>query len=164
MFKLFSVLALSAWLLTGCASAGRYPSLAVRDVERATGTLQPAAAEPYVPPATPPETLDRIAALLAEAQSAHQAFLASAENRRATIAAGRRGAEGSDAWSRGQIALADVASGRSKVMVPLAELDRLYVDAELAGGELGRISAARDEVIALVESENQTIDQLRGGG
>ncbi len=153
-----------AALLAGCASPGRYPSLAVRDAERATGTLQPAEAEPYVPPATPAETLDRIGRLSADAQAAHQTFLAAVEKGRGTIAAGASAAEGSDAWSRAQIALADIEASRSQTMIALAELDRLYVDAELAAGELERISAARDAVSALIESESQTIDGLRSGG
>jgi hypothetical protein len=156
-------LVIAALLLAGCASTGRYPSLAVRDAERATGTMQPAEPEPYVPPATPPETLDRINRLTADAQATHQAFLAAVEKGRGTIAAGRGGAEGSDARSRAEIALADLAASRSQTMIALAELDRLYVDAELAGGELERIAAARDEVNTLVESESQTIDGLRDG-
>lgn len=162
--KPFLALAVTALLLGGCASAGRYPSLAIRDVERATGTLQPAEPEPYVPPATPPETLDRLGRLVSDAQAAHRAFLAAAENGRATIAAGRGATEGSDAWSRGQVALADLEASRSQAMIALAELDRLYVDAELAGGELERISTARDTVSALIESESQTIDGLRSSG
>jgi hypothetical protein len=154
-------LVIAALLLGGCASTERYPSLAIRDAERAMGTLQPAEPEPYVPPATPPETLDRLSRLVADAQAAHQAFLAAAEKGRATIAAGRGAAEGSDAWSRGQVALADLEASRSQAMITLAELDRLYVDAELAGGELERISAARDVVYALIESESRTIDSWR---
>jgi hypothetical protein len=157
-------LALAALLLAGCASTGRYPSLAIRDAERATGTLQPAEPAPYVPPATPPETLDRIGRLAADAQAAHRTFLAAVEKGRATIAAGRSAAQGTDAWSRAQIALADLEASRSQAMIALADLDRLYVDAELAGGELERISAARDESAALIATENETIDALRAGG
>jgi hypothetical protein len=156
-------LATAALLLAGCASTGRYPSLAIRDAERATGTLQPAEPEPYMPPATPPETLDRVERLVADAEAAHQAFLAAADEGRATIAAGRGAVEASDAWSRAQVALADLEARRSQTMVALAGLDRLYVDAELSGAALERISAARDGVIALVESENRTIADLRWG-
>src|SRR5690242_16902516 len=106
-------LPLAALAMTACASPGKYPSLATRDAERATGTLQPAEAAPYVPPATPIETLDRLGRLTAEAQAAHQAFLAAAERARAPAAAARGSAEGSDAWSVAAIALADVESARS---------------------------------------------------
>jgi hypothetical protein len=152
-----------AVLLTGCASPSRYPSLGVRDAERATGTLQPGDAEPYVPPATPSETLDRIGQLNAEAQAAHREFFAVVERARASIAAGRDAAEGSDRWSIAQVALADVQASRSRTMIALAELDRLYVDTQLAGGDLARISAARDEVNAMVEAEDASIADLRGG-
>lgn len=151
-----------AALVAGCASPSRYPSLGVRDAERATGTLQPAEAEPYVPPATPSETLDRIGRLNAEARAAHQEFFAVADRARAPIAAGRGAAQGSDRWSLALVALADVEASRSRTMIALAELDRLYVDTELAGGDLARISAARDEVNAMVEAENASIDELQG--
>jgi hypothetical protein len=156
-----ALLSVAALALSACASANRYPSLGMRDAERATGTLQPAEAEPYVPPATPAETLDRLGKLVAEAQAAHQGFLAAAEGARTPARAGAGAAEGSDAWSKAQIALADVETSRSQTMIALAELDRLYVDAEMEGLELTRIAAARDEVVALIESENRTIDSLR---
>jgi hypothetical protein len=47
-------------------------------------------------------------------------------------------------------------------MIALAELDRLYVDAELEGGDLTPIAAVRDEVSALIDAENRTVDGLRG--
>jgi hypothetical protein len=159
-----SLSALSVALLaTACASPGKYPSLATRDAERATGTLQPAEAEPYVPPATPTETLDRLGRLTAEAQAAHQTFLAAAERARGPAAAGRGASEGSNAWSVAQIALADVESARSATMIALAELDRLYTDTELAGGDLSQIGPARDEAAGLVAAEDAALDALRGG-
>jgi hypothetical protein len=157
-----AALLLTALLLTACASPGKYPSLAMRDAERATGTLQPVEAEPYVPPTTSAETLDQLGRLAAEAQGAHQAFLAAAERARGPAAAARGAAEGSNAWSVAQIALADVESARSTTMIALAELDRLYVDTELAGGDLSRIGPARDEAAALVAAENAALDALRG--
>lgn len=161
--KPFLALTVTALLIAGCASPGRYPSLALRDSERATGTLQPAEPEPYAPPATPAETLDRIAKLTSEAEAAHRTFLSVAEKGRAAILAGRAAATGSEAWARAQVALADLEASRSQAMVALADLDLLFVDAELAGAELDRIAAARESVLALVDSENRTIDELRGG-
>jgi hypothetical protein len=148
--------------LAACAAPSRYPSLAIRDAERPSGTLQPTEAEPYVPPATPSETLDRLGRLTAEAQAAHQTFLAATERARAPVAAGRGTAEGSDAWSKAQIALADLEASRSQAMIALADLDRLYLEAELEAADMTRITAARDEVSALVDSENRTIAELQG--
>lgn len=161
--KPFLALTVTALLLAGCASPGRYPSLAIRDAERAAGTMQPADPEPSVPPATPAETLDRIAALVAEGQAAHQAFLASAEKARGPARAAAGAAEGSERWAVAQVTLADLHANRSQTMIALAELDLLYVDAELAGGELERIAGARDQIAALVAIEDQTIETLRDG-
>ena len=47
-------------------------------------------------------------------------------------------------------------------MVSLADLDRLYVDAATQGEATDRIGAARDEVAALVSSEDGTIAELSG--
>jgi hypothetical protein len=148
-------------MLAGCASPGRYPSLGIRDAERATGTLEPAEAEPYVPPATPAATLDRLGTLSAQAQAAHQAFLAAADKARAPVAAARGAAEGSDRWSVAQVALADLEASRSQAMIALADLDRLYVDATLEAAELTRIADARDEVGSLVEGESRLIAELQ---
>jgi hypothetical protein len=163
VIKPLAVLSIAALLATACAGPGKYPSLATREAERATGTLQPAAPEPYAPPTTPAETLDRLGTLSAEAKAAHQAFLAAADRARGPAAAARGTGEGSNAWSVAQIALADVESSRSATMIALAELDRLYVDTELAGGDLSRIGPARDEAAALVAAEDAALDALRGG-
>ncbi|MBO0749697.1 MAG: hypothetical protein J2O44_04600, partial [Porphyrobacter sp.] len=69
-------------------------------------------------------------------------------------------AVGDDAWAKAEAALADVRAARSKTMIPLADLDRLYVDAATQGEATARIGAARDEVAGLVTSEDRTVDQL----
>ena len=54
--------------LGACATATEeYPSLAIRDAERVTGTLEPAPPTPYVPPATPAAVVDRLDRLAADA-------------------------------------------------------------------------------------------------
>src|SRR5690606_24459962 len=59
--------------LAACASPGEeYPSLALREAERATGSFEPAPPEPYVPPPPPAAVLDRLDALAAEAARAHR--------------------------------------------------------------------------------------------
>jgi hypothetical protein len=158
----FIAFALVALPLAACSSPTRYPSLAIRDVERPSGTATPAPPDPYVPPATPPQTLDRLGRLAAEAETAHHAFLAAADKARAPVAAAAETAEGSAQWAAAEIALANLEAARSQTMVPLAELDRLYVDAEHDAADLTRISAARDQVNALVESEDRTLAELRG--
>jgi hypothetical protein len=154
-------LALSAFaLLAACASArNQYPSLAVRPAERATGTLQPVAAEPVLTP-PPAATLDRVSQLAADARAAHQAFAEQVAGARAVIAGGRGAAVGNEAWAKAESALADVRAARSKTMAPLADLDRLYDDAATTGQATDRIGAAREEVAGLVTSEDRTVAEL----
>src|SRR5690606_18799558 len=48
-------------LLGACTTpADQYPSLAIRDAERVTGTLEPAEPAPYVPPETPAAVVTRL--------------------------------------------------------------------------------------------------------
>lgn len=153
---------IAALLLAGCATPpeGEYPSLAIRDVERVAGTL--AAPEPP-PPAPPlPATLDRLDALLDQASAAHARFLAAAPRARGTIGAAAGAAAGSENWARAQVALAGLEGARSQAMIALADLDRLYVDAAVAGESLQRISAARESVTAMVEEEDRLIASLAG--
>jgi hypothetical protein len=146
--------------LAACASAqGNYPSLAIRPAERASGTLTPAAATPvFAAPA--PAALDRVSQLAADAKAAHQAFVEAVAGARAAIAGARRAAVGDDAWARGEAALADVRAGRAKTMIPLADLDRLLVDAATQGQATDRIAAARDEVEGYTTAEDRTLAEL----
>jgi len=156
-------LAFSA-LLASCAGApeGAYPSLAIRDIERVSGTL--AAPEPLPAPEPPaPATLLRLDDLTDQASAAHARFLEAAP------AAGRltqeAGAVGTEGWARGQVALADLQAIRSQAMIALADLDRLYVDAvtERGGGAVQPIATARDSVGAMIAEEDRVIATLAAG-
>jgi hypothetical protein len=149
--------------LGACAASDKYPSLALRDAERAAGTMQPVEPAAYVPPATPPAVLGRLEQLAAEAASAHQAFLAEAPQARSTIAAARGAEPGAESWARAQVALAGLEATRSRAMIALADLDRLYVDAAVEGSELERIGATRDRVAAQVDEQNAAIESLASG-
>lgn len=147
--------------LAACASPGEeYPSLALREAERATGSFEPAPPEPYVPPPPPAAVLDRLDALAAEAARAHRAFLAEAPAARRAVAAAGNADVGSDGWARASVAVADLESARSQAMIALADLDRLMVDAATEGEALDRIAAVRDAVIAQVDEQNATIEGL----
>jgi hypothetical protein len=149
--------------LGACATPSEeYPSLALRPAERVTGTLQPAPPEPYVPPPTPAAVVDRLEQLAGEAASAHQAFLAEAPRARSAVAAARGAQIGAESWSVAQVAVAGLESSRSKAMIALADLDRLYVDAAVGGEELTRISAVRDRVATQVGEQDATIEGLLG--
>lgn len=145
--------------LAACASApGGYPSLAIRDAERVTGTI--AAPEPYVPPPTPAPVLDRLTQLTGEAASAHAAFLSKAPSARSTVTAARGASAGSENWAQAQVALAGLEAARSQAMVALADLDRLYVDAAVEATELEPIAEAREDVIEMVAAEDAVIAEL----
>lgn len=144
--------------LCACATpADQYPSLAIRDVERVTGTANAATPPPYAPPSPTAETLDRLGKLQAEASAAHIAFTAQEARDRAVIARLSGAATGTDSWATGLAALADLSGLRSRTMVALADLDRIYADAAVAGEDLARIAAARDAVAALVAQEDAVI-------
>lgn len=146
----------AALALSGCSKdAALYPSLAIRDAERVTGTFEPVPAPVYVPPKPGTETLGRIGKLRADAQAAHTKFLAIAERRR--DAAGQGGDVGSEAWAAAQVAVADLTAARSETMIPLAELDILFVTAQNDGAETAEIEQARSEVDAWVAAEDKLI-------
>ena len=147
--------------LGACATpAEEYPSLALRDAERVAGTLQPAQPAPYVPPPTPAPVLDRLEQLAAEAASAHQAFLAEAPQVRGAVAAARGAEPGAESWARAQVALAGLETTRSRAMIALADLDRIYVDAAVDGTELTRIAFTRDRVASQVGEQNAAIEDM----
>lgn len=150
-------------LLCACATpADEYPSLALRDAERVTGTLKPAEPVRYVPPETPAAVVTRLDQLAADAASAHQAFVAEVPAARNVVSAARGADVGSDGWARASVAVAGLEGTRSRAMIALADLDRLMVDAAIQGGALERIVAVRDTVTAQVAEQNATIESLLG--
>jgi hypothetical protein len=161
-FNRACLIAVAGTSLAACATtpSDEYPSLAIRDAERVAGTLQPVPPEPYVPPQPPPAVLDLLDRLAGDAASAHRSFLAEAPQARGAVAAARGTQPGADSWARAQVAVAGLESSRSKAMIALADLDRLYVDAAVGGEALDRISAARDRVAAQVDEQNATIEAL----
>ena len=98
--------------------------------------------------------------LIADARASHAAFAEVADGARSAIAGARGAATGSDAWARGEAALADVRAARGKTTVPLADLDRLLVDATTQGEAGDRIEAARAEVAELVAAEDRVVAEL----
>jgi len=149
-------------LLAGCATPpGDYPSLAIREAERIAGTIEPAEPGPYVPPALPSAVLGAAENLAATARQAHEAFLAEAPRASATVENARGAAVGSETWARAEVALASLISARGRTMEPLADLDRLYVDAAVEGQALADIAATRGAVEAQVAEEDAAIARLQ---
>jgi hypothetical protein len=152
----------SILLLSACASTQQeYPSLSIREFEQ-TRTLTVPQATPTPAPAVPAESLDRLSQLLAEARSAHQAFTSQIAATRNAISAARGADIESQEWAEAQIRLADLESERSRALIALADLDQLFIDAQLQAAPLDEISAVRDEVEAMVAEENLTVAQLSG--
>lgn len=148
-------------LAAGCASTtGDYPTLDMREGERVSGTLAAPVAAAPTPPAPPAPVNERATALAEQARAAHAAFLETAGAVRAPIAQSAGAAPGSDAWSAAQLALAELSTNRSEVMVALAELDLLYLQAANAGQALGPIGETRAGVEALVADEDRLLDAL----
>lgn len=150
--------------LAGCSTASEdYPSLAIREAERVSGTMEAIPPQPYIPPATPAGVVDRLDQLVADAAGANEAFGAEAPGARTLVAAARGAQPGAESWARAQVALANLEASRSRAMIALADLDRLYVDAAVEGAELERIAAARDTVATQVEQQNAAIAALAEG-
>lgn len=152
--------------LGACASAGGdYPSLAIRDAERAEGQFdsgEPARLD--VPPVEVDLTggLDaRLSSLVSAAEEAHATFTEVQPRAERLVSAAAGSAVGSDSWAAAQVALAELDSARSRAAVPLGDLDALYAAASVAAEETSTIKEARNRVIALVEEEDATLASLR---
>lgn len=157
----FLAIGLSFVTLAACAStAEEYPSLAIRDSERLTGSMAGAEPQPYIP--TPPgePTLDRVAQLAAQARASHAEFLAAAPQARRRAGAARGASAGSEAWAVAQVAIAGLETHRSAAMIALADLDRIYVETSNAGESILPIADVRTEVVELVDQENALIADL----
>ena len=160
------VLAL-ALAIGGCATgpAGKYPSLALRDAERAKGEFNPGEVKTIdVPkvdvPATGPLP-ERLAALVEQAQAAHRGFTQSQANATRLAAAASGSAVGSDAWASAQVALADLDSARSEAAIALGDLDTLFIAATVDSADSTAIASAREQVLALVGEEDAVLERLR---
>ena len=162
-----SLTAFLALALAGCASTANdgYPSLAVRDVERAQGTFEPVESKRID---VPPVEVDlaggleaRLATLRAQAESAHAQFLRSVGTAEQRVGAASGSAIGSDRWAAAQVALADLDSARSSAAIALGDLDILYGAATVQAEDTSAIEATRDAVIALVSEEDAVLARLR---
>lgn len=160
-------IALLPFAAGACSTASDYPSLAVRDVERVSGTAKPAADDASAPlPVLPPASaglVSRLQGLVAVAQAADRQF--QAERPSAERAAAAAGSLGSDSWSSASVALARLEASRSQAMIALADLDTLYADARDAAPlepspSAQAIGDARAQVSGWVEAQDAVIERL----
>ena len=152
--------------LASCATAtDTYPSLAIRDVERAQGQFDPIPAKPLaIPEVLTPGTgslSDRLAALAASAAISHKSFLANAPIATRLANAAGASAIGSDVWASAQVALADLDSARSSTAIALADLDTLMVASAVQAEDVSAIELIRQQVLRQIGVEDETLARLR---
>ena len=147
--------------LAGCASSsGEFPSLAIRDAERVSGTIAvpPGPARP-VPPAP---ASAQLAQLLATIREGHTRFTGEIPAAQRAVAAARGAGVGTENWSVAQVAVANLEAQRSQVMIALADLDRIHAAAVVDGADVTATTAALAEAQVLVDQENAEIARLLG--
>ena len=152
--------------LAGCASpGGSYPSLAIRDVERAQGQFESPPPQPVEVPQIPTDTSgamgERLNALDSLATSSHQDFTRKVTAATRAARVGANAAIASDAWAAAQVAVSDLDSARSNTAITLGDLDSLMVARAVVGEDLTAIELVRQKVIGMVEEEDRTLAQLR---
>lgn len=156
----------SALLLGGCSDRGDYPSLARRPAEDVYATARAAQVPPpqsRISPGLPA----KLSALLATAHEAHESFVSRQPAATRAVSAASGAAKGTEAWSVASVAVAGLESARSQVGLPLADLDRLEVEASnrVAEGDDADFKAVREtraQVEALASRESEVIDSLLG--
>ena len=151
-------------LASACAStSGDYPSLAIRDAERATGSMEPAPADEAPAPAPPlsPDFVERLAQIGEQARAAHQAFMAEVPAARRRVRAGGNASITTNAGAAAEVALASLESARSTTAVSLVDLDKLLVERAIALEPVEAVSELRQEVEALVAEEDAILAELR---
>lgn len=151
-----------ACLLGACAGdPDRYPSLAVRDAERITGTFNPAE-RPAPEPVAPVTDASTLASLVAQANAAHKRFLDSAPGTTRLVEATQRLGPESNEWARAQIALADLQSHRSDAAIALGNIDLLAAEAATTFAPTEEIAAAQAQVSAWVDELDKVLITLTG--
>lgn len=158
--KFTATILLPILALAGCAgSADRYPSLSIRDFERAPPAPEETAG--LSPSPAPADLPARIEQLLATATDAHRAFAAATPDAERSVGAAIGTNVENNEWSAAQVALAALDSKRGSTAIVLGDLDNLYADATLQFAERDKIADARSVVTALIDEEDQVLERLR---
>ncbi|WP_394731140.1 hypothetical protein [Altererythrobacter sp. GH1-8] len=164
-FKRIFVITTVLLAVSACAaSSERYPSLAIRDVERISGVFEPVepGGETLRPTTAPAGQANQLQALVAQANSAHTAFMAAVPATRAAIDGIGAKVPGDKSWTDAQVALAELDSQRSIAAIALGDLDLLYANASVDFAEREAISEAREQVISSIILEDTILAELRG--
>lgn len=154
----------AAIILAACAgSSDKYPSLAVRDIERQQGQFAVTPSAPVQPADLPLESrapATSIADLLTQASAAHSRFNAKAGSARSMVQNAQGSAQSSTAYGQAMIALAELTSLRSETEYALADLDLLVSERSNRLQASDTANSARAQVIALVKQQDNTIASL----
>lgn len=161
---IIAVFALTIPLVGGCTpSSAEYPSLSIRDFERAHGSFTaPDTSAVLTPAPLPEEKSARIAALREQLAAAHGRFMAEAPAARSAVRAAAGTSVGNDRWAAAQVALASLDSQRSQAAEVLADFDLLFVDTTLAFEQREDVAAAREDALAKLGVEDAILAELRG--
>jgi type IV secretory pathway VirB10-like protein len=154
---------LAATLIAGCAAdVSEYPSLARRPIERQMEAPPAPPPPPEAPAAPSAELTARLDQLVAQARAAHARFESREARARQLARAASGAAIASESWAVATIAVSDLESARSEVMIALADLDGMHAVAVVEGKDAAPIAAARESVTALVREEDRVLAELRG--
>ena len=155
----FTLSILLAFALGGCASAdGRYPSLAVRDAERAQGTLTPS--PPEQPTGTGITDLDGLMAPLDRAKEADAMFTAQKDEVNALIQASNGLGPEDDRRARALIGYAELTSLRGQTALALSDLDQLEASAATQFKRTKDISDLQASIQQMLAQQDEALDSL----
>jgi hypothetical protein len=165
--KIRATIQMLALFLAGCASGnGNYPSLAKRPIETVRSGAVAVPVAPVV--AEDPALAREISGLLDKARAGAAAFDAHVVSAQARVRAAAGSRISSEAWVDAQQAISLLESDRYDSIFALASLDTLYMKRSnaIASGEAQggaeAIDAARSDVLAIVDRQNDLLDEMKG--
>ena len=150
----------AALLLAGCAGASdAYPSLAVRDAERAAGGASPASPAPL--PAAAVASDEEIGSIARRARQTHQTFLRDQSAALAVVRAASGQGYDTSARARAEVALAGLDSLHGQTAMALAELDALEAASIATLAPTDGIAIAQTQVGSFLSEQAELLDSLQ---
>ena len=149
-------------LMAGCAAtSGNEPSLAQRPAEQIDPRLPLAAEAPLGP--VDPALASRLGQLIAEGNAGARSFEELVGQTEALASAA--GPAQSESWIVAQQSLSGLEAARAKTTAALAEVDsiaagRIQSNAGLTAGDLAAVEAASNQLRAIADGQNATIDRI----
>lgn len=155
----FHLGALLALTVGGCASTdGRYPSLAIRDAERAQGTLTPS--PPEQPAVVGITDLDGLMAPLVRARKIDAEFAAQKDEVNALILASSGLGPDDDRRARALIGYAELTSLRGQTALALSDLDQLEAAAAIQFKRPKDINDLQASIQRMLAQQDEALDSL----